>query len=119
MYSTDYILKVVAEAVYAEEGLFFVTLNVDGLNLPLDGIQRLVLGGKATPDLDITDDGIGASLSIKHVHYNIHILWGVISAIEGNSKAFYCERENDEGDEGKKENENKDQNLRNHLKVVK
>ena len=41
---TEFILKLVAEALYEEEGTFFVTVKADDLDLPLDGIQRLVLG---------------------------------------------------------------------------
>lgn len=92
MDKTDSILKMVVENILEEEGTFFVTLDADTLNLPLDGPQRLVFGGSATPDLIITDGGIDASLSINRVHYDVHIPWGIMTAVEGAGKAFYCRR---------------------------
>ncbi len=92
MNRTNYILKLVAETVYEEEGLFFVTVNADDLKLPLEGVQRLVLGGKATPDLEIKDEGLESSLSINRVHYDVHIPWENVIAVEGTNKAFYCRR---------------------------
>ncbi len=90
---TDELLKAVAECILSEEGSFFAILNADLLDLPLEGVQRLLLGGKATPYLDITDEGIAAGLSINRFHYDAFIPWDAVSAIEGNSKAFYCKRE--------------------------
>lgn len=90
MEKTEFILKLVAEALYEEEGTFFVTVQADDLGLPLEGIQRLVLGGRATPDLEIKDEGIKASLSFNRVHYDVHIPWQSVAALEGNDKAFFC-----------------------------
>ena len=96
---TETILKLVAEALYEEEGLFFATVKTDDLGLPLEGIQRLVLGGRATPDLEIKDEGIDASLSFNRVHYDVHIPWQSIAALEGNLKAFFCNTHLEEPDE--------------------
>lgn len=114
---TEAILKLVAEALYEEEGTFFVTLQADDLNLPLDGIQRLVLGGRATPDLEIKDEGIDASLSFNRVHYDVHIPWQSVAALEGNNKAFFC---NTKLDNIINENEEKTTKKKtSHLKLVK
>ena len=120
----DQILKLVAESVYEEEGVFFITVDADELELPLEGSQRLVVGGNATPDLEITVDGIQVSMSINRVHYNVHIPWRIVFAIEGANKAFYCRRKiseyDEEGDElekgSKKQGEKKSKG---HLRVVK
>ena len=93
MDKTDELLKAVAECILEEEGSFFIVVNADSLDLPLEGVQRLLLGGKATPYLEMTDDGISVGLSINRFHYDAYISWGAVSAIEGNSKAFYCRRE--------------------------
>lgn len=90
---TDELLKAVAECILGEEGSLFVIVNADLLDLPIDGVQRLLLGGKATPYLDITDEGIAAGLSINRFHYDAFIPWDAVSAVEGNGKAFYCRRE--------------------------
>lgn len=117
MGKTEIILKLVAEALYEEEGTFFVTVNADELNLPLDGIQRLVIGGRATPDLEIKDDGIGASLSFNRVHYDVHIPWQSVAAIEGNNKAFFCNAMLD--DIIDKNEEKTTRKKTSHLKLVK
>jgi len=117
MEKTDSLLKSVAETIYEEEGLFFVTLNADAVEVPLEGLQRLVMGGKATPKLRIIDSGIEASLSINHIHYEIIIPWSVVSAVEGNFKAFFCKR--DIPDEEEKSSKKDGGKKTSHLKVVK
>ncbi len=117
MGKTEFILKLVAEALYEEEGTFFVTVNADELNLPLDGIQRLVIGGRATPDLEIKDDGIDASLSFNRVHYDVHIPWQSVAALEGNNKAFFCNTHLDDIDELDEVKTAKKK--KSHLKLVK
>lgn len=96
---TDKLLKLVAETIYEEEGLFYVTLFGEDTILPLEGTQRLVFGGSATPDLKITEEGISASLSINHIHYDLDLPWSVIFAVEGADKAFYCRRKTRTSDE--------------------
>jgi len=93
MDKTSDILRAVTEAIYEEESVFFVTLDADVLDLPLKGLQRLVLGGNATPSINITKEGIAASLSIDKVPYDVKIPWSSVSAVEGMKKAFYCSRE--------------------------
>ena len=93
MERVNQIMKSVAETLLEEEGLFFVTLDPEGLGLPLTGEQRLVMGGKATPRMKLSDAGIDASLSINRYHYDVHIPWRAVSGIEGAAMAFYCERE--------------------------
>lgn len=115
---TNEILKTVAECILKEEGSFFVIVNADSLDLPLDGVQRLLLGGKATPYVDITDDGISAGLSINRFHYDAFISWGAVSAIEGNNKAFYCKREGIVK-EDKADKADEVQKARRHLSLVK
>ncbi len=116
MDSTDEILKRVTESIYEEENIFFITLDTYGLNLPLKGRQRLVMGGDATPALEISNNGIAASLSIDKVHYDVIIPWGSVSAVEGRKKAFYCRRETG----GKKScpHDNKKKKS-SHLRVIK
>ena len=116
---TDAILKRVAEAVLEEEGTFFVTLNVDTLDLPLEGTQRLVFGGNATPDLIITDGGVSASLAINRIHYDIYVPWRLMTAVEGAGKAFYCRRKRSVDDDGTDENSLSDKKKSAHLRVVK
>lgn len=117
---TDEILKMVAEAVYEEEGIFFITLNAEDMDLPLEGTQRLVIGGKATPELEITDDGIEASLSINRTHYDVKIPWRHIFSIEGANQAYYCKRKVSEYDEGPGGKDDKGEKKKGgHLKVVK
>lgn len=119
MDKTDAILKIVVETIFEEEGTFFVTLNVDSLNLPLEGTQRLVFGGNATPDLIITECGIDASLSINRVHYDIHIPWSLMTAVEGAGKAFYCRREGMVADDESDGKGAADKKKSSHLRVVK
>ena len=119
MDKTDAILKMVVETIFEEEGTFFVTLNVDSLNLPLEGAQRLVFGGNATPDLIITDGGIDASLSINRVHHDIHIPWHLMAAVEGAGKAFYCRRKGAEINEESGEDGASGKKKSTHLRVVK
>lgn len=118
MDKTDILLKSVAQAIYEEEGNFFLTIHADHVELPLEGLQRLVIGGNATPKLEIADNGIDVSLSINRVHYDVHIPWIYVAAVEGNNKAFFCKRNGppeDKEDSGDKKSEKK----RGHLKVVK
>lgn len=117
MGKTELILKLVAEALYEEEGTFFVTVQADDLDLPLDGIQRLVLGGRATPDLEIKDEGIDASLSFNRVHYDIYIPWQSVVALEGNYKAFFCNTHLDDIDD--LDDEKMPKKKASHLKLVK
>lgn len=100
MDKTNELLKAVAECILYEEGSLFVMVNADMLDLPLDGIQRITLGGKATPYLRFTDDRIEAGLSINRFHYDAFIPWNAVNAVEGETKAFYCRRE-----DGKKKGE--------------
>jgi len=119
MDKTDTILKMVVETILEEEGTFFVTLNADALTLPLDGLQRLVFGGNATPNLIITAGGIDASLSINRVHYDVHIPWSIMTAVEGAGKAFYCRRKGSgvDSESGAKAASRKKKSP--HLRVVK
>ncbi len=117
MDQTDYLLMSVAKTIYEEEGLFFVTLDADKADLPLEGIQRLVIGGKATPKLEIMDAGIEASLSFNHIHHDIFIPWSVVSGVEGNFKVFFCNREGLEKDEA--DTPKGEKKKTSHLKVVK
>ncbi len=110
-------MKSVAEALLEEEGAFFVTLYPEGLGLPLTGVQRLVMGRKATPKLRLSDAGIDASLSINRYHYDVHIPWRAVSGVEGATMAFYWEREKVAGPPEAKEDEKK--KGRGRLKVVK
>jgi hypothetical protein len=89
---TSELLKTVTECILDEEGSFSVIVNADMLDLPLDGAQRLLLGGKATPYMDISDEGISVGLSINRVHYDTFIPWDAVNAVEGENKAFYCRR---------------------------
>lgn len=114
---TDEILKSVAECILDEDGSFSVIVNADHLDLPLEGAQRLILGGKATPYLDIANEGISAGLSINRFHYDAFIPWDTVSAIEGNSKAFYCKREGVQKE--KKEERTAVQNEKRRLSLVK
>lgn len=114
---TDKLLKAVAECILSEEGSFFAIVNADLLDLPLDGVQRMLLGGRATPYLDLTDEGIAAGLSINRFHYDAFIPWDAVSAIEGNSKAFYCRREG--VDKKVKEDKAEVQTEKRHLTLVK
>lgn len=90
---TKELLKSVAECILEEEGAFFATVNVDTLEIPLEGTQRFILGGKATPYLHLTEEGIEAGLSINRFHYDVFIPWDVVNAVEGENKAFYCRRQ--------------------------
>ena len=115
MDKTNKLLKSVAECILDEEGSFFVVINADKLDLPLEGTQRMILGGKATPYLRLTDEGIEAGLSINRFHYDAFIPWHVVNAVEGDRKAFYCKREG--VDKEKKEEEAQKENR--HLRLVK
>src|SRR4030066_88745 len=115
MDKTNKLLKSVAECILDEEGLFFAVVNADMLDLPLEGTQRMILGGKATPYLRLTDEGIEAGLSINRFHYDAFIPWHVVNAVEGDRKAFYCKREG--VDKEKKEEEAQKENR--HLRLVK
>ena len=115
MDKTSELLKSVAECILDEEGSFFAVVNADMLDLPLEGTQRMVLGGKATPYLRLTDEGIEAGLSINRFHYDAFIPWHVVNAVEGDRKAFYCKREG--VDKEKKEEESQKENR--HLRLVK
>ncbi len=124
MDKTDILLKLVAETIYEEEGLFYATLFGEDTILPLEGTQRLVFGGNATPDLKITEEGISASLSINRIHYDLDLPWSVIFAVEGADKAFYCRRKTQKSDEygdspKKTEKEAPKKGKVSHLKVVK
>lgn len=121
---TDSLLKMVAETVYEEEGLFYVTLFGEDTILPLEGTQRLVFGGNATPNLTITEEGISASLSINRIHYDLDLPWRIIFAVEGADKAFYCRRKTKTNTEDpsppeKKEKKTTKKAKVSHLKVVK
>ena len=118
---SDWFLREVAETVYEEEGLFYITINADKTELPLEGMQRLVMGGRATPSLAIGESGIDVSLSINRVHYDILIPWSIVSAVEGNDKAFFCRRDDDEGDmeELSKKGDAGNKKKTGHLKLVK
>lgn len=87
---TNELLRSVAECILDEEGSFFVIVNADALDIPLEGTQRMVLGGKATPYLHLTEEGIEAGLSINRFHYDVFIPWDAVNAVEGENKAFYC-----------------------------
>ncbi len=115
MDKTNKLLKSVAERILEEEGSFFAVVNADMLDLPLEGTQRMMLGGKATPYLRLTDEGIEAGLSINRFHYDAFIPWHVVNAFEGDRKAFYCTREG--LDKKKKEEEAQKENR--HLRLVK
>jgi len=115
MDKTNKLLKSVAECILDEEGSFFAVVNADMLDLPLEGTQRMILGGKATPYLRLTDEGIEAGLSINRFHYDAFIPWHVVNAVEGDRKAFYCKREG--VDKEKKEEETQKENR--HLRLVK
>lgn len=115
MDKTNELLKTVAECILDEEGSFFAVVNADMLDLPLEGTQRMILGGKATPYLRITDEGIEAGLSINRFHYDAFIPWDAVNAVEGDLKALYCKREG--GAKEKKEDEAQKENR--HLKLVK
>lgn len=115
MDKTNKLLKSVAECILDEEGSFFAVVNADMLDLPLEGTQRMILGGKATPYLRLTDEGIEAGLSINRFHYDAFIPWHVVNAVEGDRKAFYCKREG--VDKEKKEEESQKENR--HLRLVK
>lgn len=115
MDKTNKLLKSVAECILDEEGSFFAVVNADMLDLPLEGTQRMILGGKATPYLRLTDEGIEAGLSINRFHYDAFIPWHVVNAVEGDRKAFYCKREG--VDKEKKEGEAQKENR--HLRLVK
>lgn len=117
MDKTNELLKAVAECILEEEGSFFVIANADKLDLPLDGAQRLALGGKATPYLRFTDEGIATGLSINHFHYDLFIPWDTVNAVEGEGKAFYCRREDAEKEE--KREEARPQGEKRHLSLVK
>lgn len=119
MDKTNLLLKSVAEVIYEEEGTFFLTIHADHVDLPLEGLQRLVMGGNATPQLKIVDDGINASLSINRVHYDVHIPWIHVAAVEGNNKAFFCKREVSPDEDGSGSGEKMSEKKRGHLKVVK
>lgn len=115
MDKTSELLKSVAECILDEEGSFYAVVNADMLDLPLEGTQRMVLGGKATPYLRLTDEGIEAGLSINRFHYDAFIPWHVVNAVEGDRKAFYCKREG--LDKEKKEEEAQKESR--HLRLVK
>lgn len=100
MDKTNELLKAVADSILDEEGSLFAIVNADLLDLPLDGTQRMILGGKATPYLRLTEEGIEAGLSINRFHYDAFIPWDAVNAVEGEAKAFYCKRENEKGKEG-------------------
>lgn len=119
MERTDAIFKMVAEAILEEEGTFFVTLNVDSLNLPLEGTQRLVFGGNATPDLVLSDGGVSASLSINRIHFDIHLPWRLMTAIEGGGKAFYCNRKSLDFSDDSDTKDRPDKKKSSHLRVIK
>lgn len=115
--NNNQLLKLIAENIYREEESFFITIHADELDLPLEGLQRLVMGGRATPNLRIIDDGIEVSLSINRIHYDIFIPWDYVTAVEGSGKAFYCKRNLESKDaETKKIDREK---RKTHLKVVK
>ena len=121
---TDSLLKLVAETIYEEEGLFYATVFGEDTNLPLEGTQRLVFGDNATPGLKITEEGISASLSINHIHYDLDLPWRVIFAVEGADKAFYCRRKTnisakDDSKIKKVKKEAPRKGKASHLKVVK
>ncbi|MDH3976355.1 MAG: hypothetical protein OEV42_18980 [Deltaproteobacteria bacterium] len=118
MDKTDILLKSVAEVIYEEEGSFFLTIHADEVDLPLEGLQRLVMGGDATPCLIIADSGIQVSLSINRVHYDVHIPWIHVAAVEGNNKAFFCKRDGSPDNKGDSDTQ-KSEKKRGHLKVVK
>lgn len=101
MDKTNELLKSVAECILDEEGSLFAVVNADMLDLPLDGTQKMILGGKATPYLRLTEEGIEAGLSINRFHYDAFIPWDAVNAVEGEKKAFYCKRD----DENKKSKE--------------
>lgn len=115
MEKTNKLLKRVAECILEEEGSFFAVVNADMLDLPLEGTQRMILGGKATPYLRLTDEGIEAGLSINRFHYDALIPWQAVNAVEGDRKAFYCKREG--VDKEKREEEAQKENR--HLRLVK
>jgi len=116
---TDILLKNVADAIYEEEGSFFLTIHADHVDLPLEGLQRLVMGGNATPKLKIADDGIHVSLSINRVHYDVHISWLYVAAVEGDKKAFFCKRDGTPEEDKNDSPDNKGEKKRSHLKIVK
>lgn len=117
---TDILLKMVVETILEEEGSVFVSLDADKTELPLEGTQRLVFGGKATPNLEISEFGIRSSLSINHVHYDLELPWQIVFAAEGLDKAFYCRRRSMPSDEDESGTEDKiSKKKRSHLKVVK
>lgn len=109
---TSELLKAVAECILEEEGSFFAVVNADMLELPLEGTQRIILGGKATPYLRLTERGIEVGLSINRFHYDAFIPWHVVNAIEGDSKAFYCKQEGVDKENREKEEQKKDRHLR-------
>lgn len=111
---TSELIKSVAECILEEEGSFFAVVNADMLDLPLEGTQRIMLGGKATPYLRLTKVGIEAGLSINRFHYDAMIPWSVVYAVEGENKAFYCKREG-----GDKKKEEDVQMQKRHLRLVK
>ena len=115
MDKTNKLLKSVAECILDEEGSFFAVVNADMLDLPLEGTQRMIFGGKATLYLRLIEEGIEAGLSINHFHYDVFIPWYVVNAVEGDRKAFYCKREG--VDKEKKEEEAQKENR--HLRLVK
>ena len=111
------LLKGVAEELLADEGEFLATIDADRTDLPLEGYQRLIMGGKATPDLSLDAGGIKASLSINRVHYDLDVPWDIVSAIEGSSMAFYLRskpqpKSSDDAD-------GRDSSSVNHLRLVK
>lgn len=113
---TDSLIKAVAECILDEEGSFHAIVNADMLDIPLEGTQRLILGGKATPYLKFDDGGIAVGLSINRFHYDVFIPWDVIFAVEGEKKAFYCRR----GDVEKEEKpENTGAREKRHLRLLK
>lgn len=107
MDKTNELLKAVAECILDEEGSLFAVVNADMLDLPLDGTQKMILGGKATPYLKLTEEGIEAGLSINRFHYDAFIPWDAVNAVEGEKKAFYCKRE-DGNKKGKETGAKKD-----------
>jgi len=115
MEKTNKLLKRVAECILDEEGSFFAVVNADMLDLPLEGTQRMILGGKATPYLRLTDEGIEAGLSINRFHYDAFIPWQAVNAVEGDRKAFYCKREGVD----KENREEEAQKENRHLRLVK
>lgn len=117
MDKTKELLKAVAECILEEEGSVFVIVNADALDIPLEGTQRMILGGKATPYLNLTDEGIEAGLSINRFHYDAFIPWDEVNAVEGDKMAFYCRRV--DGGEKKKRKKAEVQKEKRHLKLVK